>query len=244
MDAPLTLDIVSAEEEQAWNRRHLAEPVTAPAIRFWGYREPALVLGCSQRRAISAETVRERAGLDLAARDAGGGAVLVGPWMLSASILLPLGHRYAQQPPALSYHWLGEAYRAVLAEVGIASEVLTPETARRLQREADPDIGWACYGGFSPGEVVVGRRKLVGLAQVRRAKGVLFVAGLLFGRTDWTLLCRAFGRPPGEAQRLADGNTCCVDEAGETLSPLALLCSLQQRLWASLGDPSGPNEPW
>eukprot|EP01034_Spumella_vulgaris_P044296 gene44296-55086_t len=38
-------------------------------------------------------------------------------------------------------------------------------------------LGWACYGGYSPWEVVVGRRKLVGLAQVRRRGGVLLVAG-------------------------------------------------------------------
>ncbi|MBI3146281.1 MAG: ligase [Pseudogulbenkiania sp.] len=237
MAAPLTLDIVSAEEEQAWNRRHLAEPVTAPAIRFWGYREPAVVLGCSQRHAVSAETVRERTGLDLAARDAGGGAVLVGPWMLSASILLPLGHRYAQQPPALSYRWLGEAYRAVLAGVGVTAEVLSPDAVRQRLAEGGAGPAWACYGGLSPGEVVVGRRKIVGLAQVRRRTGVLFVAGLLLYRPDWERLVAALGQSPADVAALDATTTSCAEQLGAVPAPLPLLDALKQALWAALDRP-------
>lgn len=235
MTAPLTLDIVTAAEEQAWNRRHLAETVTVPALRFWGYREPALVLGCSQRRLVSPETVRQRTGLELVERDAGGGAVLVGPWMLSASILLPLGHRYAQQPPALSYHWLGEAYRAVLAQAGIASEVLTPAAARQRLAAGGAGPSWACFAGLSPGEVAVGRRKLVGLAQVRRRTGVLFVAGLLLYRPDWERLVTALGQPPGDVAALDAVTTSCADQLGTVPASLPLLEALEQALWAALG---------
>src|SRR5207253_10286832 len=40
-------------------------------------------------------------------------------------------------------------------------------------------VGSTCYGVLSPYEVVVGAKKLVGLAQVRRRHAALFVFGVL-----------------------------------------------------------------
>lgn len=238
-DVPLILDYVDAASEQAWNAARLSDTVTGPELRFWAYHEPAVVLGRSQRSwALADETVAR------VERQAGGGAVLVGPWMLSASIVLPTTHPFARLPPAASYHWLGDAYATVLRDAGIGAQVLDIAGARELQQQADPNLKWACYGGFSPGEVVVGRRKLVGLAQVRRAGGVLFVAGLQFGRPDWALLCRALGRPLDEAELLTACNTCCVDEAGEHLSPLAMLGAVQRNVLELLEAPLERAVPW
>ncbi len=43
------LRCVTAAEEQAWNDRQLATPVTAPRLAFWTYRDTAVVVGRSQR---------------------------------------------------------------------------------------------------------------------------------------------------------------------------------------------------
>jgi lipoate-protein ligase A len=62
--------------------------------------------------------------------------------------------------------------------------------------------------------VVVGHRKIVGLAQVRRRGSVLLVAGLQLAQPDWPLLAQALGRPAGDAAALAACNTSCEQEAG------------------------------
>lgn len=215
-NAPRQPALASCREEQEWNARRLAQPPDGAAMQLWRYDAPGVVLGCAQHAAL--EQVRQRAaaaGMDAVVRQAGGGAVLAGPWMLSASVLLPRGHPLASEQLVNSYRWLGELYAAVLRSVGVAAHALTPEQAHELQRQAGREhLGWACYGGYSPWEVVVGRKKIVGLAQVRRRGGVLLVAGLNLAQPDWPLLARALGRPVGEAAALAACNTSCEEEAG------------------------------
>ncbi|MES2263235.1 MAG: lipoate--protein ligase [Pseudomonadota bacterium] len=199
-------------EEQRWNERRLAQTVHVPALRLWSYRAPGVVLGCSQR-AHYERLSRGDAGIDIVARQAGGGAVLTGPWMLSASIVLPHGHPLASPNLVHSYRWLGELYAAVLRRRGIAAHAINPAEAARLQAGTQaPD--WACYGGYSPWEVVVGQRKIVGLAQVRRRTGVLLVAGLLLEQPDWSLLSRAMGQPPADADALFSCTTSCAQQRG------------------------------
>jgi lipoate-protein ligase A len=239
--APLILNYVSAAEEQAWNQASLADTVTGPELRFWAYREPGVVLGCSQRGWLDGEPDGRE--VELAVRAAGGGAVPVGSWMLSTSIALPTTHPFALLAPSTSYRWLGEAYAKVLQGAGIAAQAIDAEQVRVLQHSA-PELSWACYGGLSPWEVVVGRRKVVGLAQVRRRTGVLFVAGLLFGPPDWALLCRVLGRPAEEAAQLAARTTCCMDEAGAELSPVAVLSELQSSLLEAVELPLERCQHW
>lgn len=202
--------IASPREEQDWNRTQLAAPVSAAKTRFWVYDHAGVVLGCSQKGMVPAADAMQRAGIALAERDAGGGAVLVGPWMLSASIVLPASHVAAKGGALAAFKRIGSAFAAVLQELGIAAELVTPEQAR--QAAAEPQ--WACYGGLSPWEVTVGRRKIVGLAQVRRRNGVLLAAGLLLRAPDWPLLCRAMDKPQADAEALRRHTTSCAQELG------------------------------
>jgi lipoate-protein ligase A len=204
---------ICAAEEQAWNACSLADTVSEPRLRLWTYRDAALVLGSSQRGMAEGLHAPRRLGVELVVRASGGGAVLVGPWMLSASIVLPIDHRLIRGSLVESYRWLGEAYAGVLGELGLPARAVAPDAARELQRQADrEDLGWSCYGGMSPWEVVVGARKIVGLAQVRKRTGVLLTAGLLVGRTDWKLLCQAMERPDRDAGSLAQLTTSCREE--------------------------------
>lgn len=212
--------LASCEEEQAWNRQVLNETVSAPVLRLWRYDRPSLVLGCSQRNAVTPSQVDERAGIPATVRQAGGGAVLAGPWMLSASVALPNAHPLVTRNLVESYRWIGELYAQVLRNAGIAAHALPAEEASALQqRSLDAGLGWACFGGFSPWEVVAGGRKIVGLAQVRKRTGALFVAGLLVENPDWPLLCQAMDKPPTYTAGLRAATTSCAEELGRALSP-------------------------
>jgi len=202
------------------------------------------VLGCSQRRLLA--DLGTRADVEVLVRAAGGGAVLVGPWMLGVSALLPAAHPLAACDTVPSYRWLGECLAQSLQQVGIGASALSPERlrARRGERPA-PAPDWACFGGLSPWEVLVGERKIAGLAQVRRRHGVLLVAGVLLQPPPWTLLCDLLGRPIEEAQRLALATTSCAEERADAEpEPLqAALCqALAEALQAALkaGTPSAP----
>lgn len=235
---PISL-IASPCEEQEWNRQQLSSDVTEPRMRFWTYESPGVVLGCSQRGLVSAVDAAQRASVPIAGRQAGGGAVLTGPWMFSVSVVLPLTHPLALGGALVGYRRIGECFAKVLRDAGVDAHALTPEEAKAAQKEdAGSDLQWACYGGLSPWEVVVGRRKIVGLAQVRRRTGVLVAAGLLLGRPDWPLLCKAVGKPVEDAGVLAQRTSSCEEELG-WMPPLAdmafaLRRQLQEAVHASL----------
>jgi lipoate---protein ligase len=211
----MPLTTVSPLDEQAWNQRQLATPVSRPCAQIWRYQTPAIVLGCAQRGSVSAEQARRRAGIELAEREAGGGAVLVGPWMVSSSIVLPVDHPYVSAGPVRTYRWLGELYASLLQAMGITAHAVKPDEVSGFQpQHVHVNLDWACYGGISPWEVLVNGKKIVGLAQVRRRTGVLLVAGLLVDRPDWPLLCRAMDRSGNAADVLANRTTSCSEELG------------------------------
>lgn len=225
-------------EEQAWNRARLAEPVLRPAVRLWTYAAPGIVLGCAQA------SLRERlAGCTtpFAQRDSGGGAVLTGPWMLSASIVLPAGHALVGTGTVSSYRWLGVLHAGLLRDLGIGAYAVPPEEAR-LALPADA-LKWACFGGLSPWEVVVGQRKIVGLAQVRRRTGVLLTSGTLIAPPEWPLLCGALGGDPADADRLRACTTSCAEQLGAPLMATVLAERLHHMLIDVLGERAEPGQP-
>jgi len=234
--------IASPSEEQDWNRRQLSSEVIEPRMRFWTYESPGVVLGCSQRGLLSAVDAAQRIGVPLAGRQAGGGAVLTGPWMLSVSLVLPVTHSLALGGALVGYRRIGEAFAKVLRGIGIDAHALTSDEARAAQQEGErADLQWACYGGLSPWEVVVGKRKIVGLAQVRRRTGVLVAAGLLLSRPDWAMLCKAVGKPIADAAFLAERTSSCEEELGWT-PPLAdIAIALRRQLQEVVDASPRPN---
>lgn len=222
--------------EQRWNEAQLAQAPAGPRLRLWRYDAPAVVLGCSQRRLLA--TVNDGSELPVLLRHSGGGAVLVGPWMLGLSVALPAAHALVRGGPVPSYRWLGKALAGVLRRFGIAATALPP-TALAAPRADDP-LAWACYGGLSPWEVVAQDRKLVGLAQVRRREGVLLVGGLLLEPPPWALLCRVLGRPEADARALAARTTSVQETAGPGVPMQALVEAIEQALMRAWQVPDAP----
>ena len=174
----------------------MAEPVTQARFRVWTYRTPTIVLGCSQRARQAALAAQLPPGVGMLVRPSGGGAVLTGPWMVSASVVLPLSHPWAQGRLPDSYRDLGQLHGEVLASLGVAAQALPEADVPAANARQGAVVGWACYGSLAPWELVdPAGRKLVGLAQRRQRTGVLLVAGTLATPPDWALLCGAMGQP-------------------------------------------------
>lgn len=145
-------------------------------VRCERWPVPALVLGTAQPAAdVDLAACRAR-GVALARRLAGGTAVYATPGYLSFTIV-------AREPDPLvhgdilaTYRRLGAAVGEALRSLGIPARLLPVEEARA--RPTPPALKPFCYGGFSPYEALVGDRKLVGVAQVRRFGAVAYVGGL------------------------------------------------------------------
>ena len=240
---------LDAAREQRWNERQLAEPVLHPRMKVWTYREGAIVLGRSQHAlaaGMSGAAADDAGGvppgglanseavrLPLVKRGAGGGAVLVGPWLLSASLLLPLDDpRMAMTSVADSYRWLGEAMVATLAELGVTARAVPP--AERIP--APERLAWACFAGVAPWEVVVDdpttgvARKLVGFAQRRSRHGVLLALGVLVQPAPWRLLAQTLGHPVALADELAATTVDLASVSPRPVSNEDFLAALWPRL--------------
>jgi lipoate-protein ligase A len=191
------------------------------------------VLGNSQRSLRNAVEQRIDGRVELLDRQAGGGAVLTGPWMVSTSIILPHGHPQLGASLVGCYRWLGQLHAAALAGIGVPARALPAQDLPLANATIEvPAVSWACFGGLSPWEVVgENYRKLVGLAQRRRHAGVLLVAGTLVGTVDWRLLCDVMGYPEDEGV-LRRRTVSCTELAGRSIDPEAFASALTQ----SIGD--------
>jgi lipoate-protein ligase A len=189
-DTPLSLP---AEQPSEGIRRDEAlvehiQPGGPPLVRWWLAASPAVVVGLGMRRRLASLVDVERcraAGVDILERRAGGGALLLDQHMLCGAVCVPI----ASVPSDVteSYRWLGDELVLRLRALGFSgARRVDVEDARAdvaaIRTRDDPVarvIGSTCYGVLSPHEVVVGAKKLVGLAQVRRRHAALFQIGIL-----------------------------------------------------------------
>lgn len=148
-----------------------------------------MVLGSAQRGLPTGSTLPARV------RFSGGGAVLSGAWLLRSAVVLPRSHALVQHGPAAAARWYGEIHCRWLHAQGIG--------AAELYRGATLDH-WACFAGRTAGEVVVGERKIVGIAQAWRGQTVLLSAGTLTGPVPWVQLCDSLRRPRDAAAELEE----------------------------------------
>jgi lipoate-protein ligase A len=228
--------LVTATEEQNWNTTQLKGHVTEAQVALWEYRRPGVVLGCSKRPTEEMRAYSGKIDVDLVQRRTGGGAVLVGPWMMSASILLPLHHPLANLNIHETYRWFGESHAVALRSFGLESEVIKSNKDPLVS--ADKKLDWACFGGRCTGELIVNNRKVVGLAQLRSKRGILLVSGILLYDPNWKLLCNVYGQPEDHAEGLHNETTSCERELGHRVAPKNLAQVLASTLVNTIKHPN------
>ncbi len=192
------------------------------------------MLGCAQHGLYEDTAQRLKWRAELLLRASGGGAVLTGPWLVSASLALPPEHPWVRDGLMDSYRRLGQLHQAVLDALGatvrtVAPQDLGPSPAAPAAPGAHA-VDWACFGSLSPWELVDATgRKLVGLAQRRQRSGVLLVAGTLVSPPDWALLCEAMGHQ--QATCVLQERTSCVQaNIGQTITARQFASALSQEL--------------
>jgi len=153
------------------------EAAGAPALRWYGMRPTALIVGSSQRLDELDAAACAAAGVRVHRRRSGGGAVLSDA-MLMLDLAIPRAHPLYLEDVSESYRWIGAVWVAALRELGTNARAIPVDEARADAQTLDPLVSRVCFGGLSPYETLLGWRKLVGLAQIRRRAGALYQAGM------------------------------------------------------------------
>jgi lipoate---protein ligase len=204
---------------------HLARPAPAGrVVRVLEVARPALLLGSAQPAGDVDEAAAGRAGVEVVRRRTGGGAVLVEPGAaLWLDVYLPPGDPLWEADVGRAFHWLGAAWTEALGGLGFdtswhAGAIRHSDWSRKV-----------CFAGVGPGEVLVGERKVVGLAQRRTRELTLFQCCALLAWNPVALLdllvlseaerAAAQGAVAGAATGLGEGfGPVLVDTLLETLS--------------------------
>ena len=176
----------------------LPEPV-GRTVRLLEVDGPALILGSSQPADHVDEAAAARAGIEVARRRSGGGAVLVGPHMaLWWDVFVPAGDPLSDPDVGRAFHWLGRSFVAALQGLELdASWHDGPMRHSRWSRQV-------CFAGLGPGEVVVDRRKVVGMSQRRTRAGALFQCCVMLNWKPSALLDVLALEPEERSQAAAD----------------------------------------
>lgn len=182
--------LVSAQAEQEWIARCLEAGLDRPRLALVHYEGPAVIYGRSTIPAAPALARAREAGCSVLQRHSGGGAVLAGPWMLGAALLVPATSPLAAAGIVGAFRQFGAAWARALDSLGFACREAGPDDAALQNRlAAELGVNWVCFSGLSHGELVdAAGRKVLGLAQWRGKWGVLLSAGLLLRPVPWDLL--------------------------------------------------------
>jgi lipoate-protein ligase A len=157
---------------------------------------PAIVLGSTQSSDVVDRAAAASAGLEVVRRRSGGGAVLVTPddpvWI---DVWVPAGDALWKADVTGAFGWLGSTWARALEGLGLTGVGVQGPAPGACTR-------WSsllCFAGVGAGEVSVGGRKVVGLAQRRNRSGAWFHGACLL-RWDPTLLLATLDLPPAERE--------------------------------------------
>ena len=151
-----------------------AEPVPEhPERAVWVLEAtaPALVVGSTQDLDLVDADAAAARGVDLVRRRSGGGAVFVDPATTAwVDVVVPAGDPLWDDDVGRAARWVGRAWQAALAELGVApTEVHTGALA------CGPLGRLVCFGTVGAGEVTLpDGRKVVGISQRRTRAAARF----------------------------------------------------------------------
>lgn len=176
---------------------------------------PALVLGSTQTPDVVHRAAVEAAGIEVVRRRSGGGAVLVEPGgVVWVDVVVPAGDPLWDDDVGRAFAWLGEAWAAALARVGVPGAAV-----HRGGLVTTPWSRLVCFGGLGPGEVAVAGAKVVGLAQRRTRDAAWFqgAALLRWQPRDLLELLALTGEQRDRAQADLDARAAPLEAAPEAL---------------------------
>ena len=211
-----------------------------PALRWYVPKAEALVIGNGQKpRIANFETTAER-DIGIYRRTSGGTVVYVNADLLSLDVALPATHPLATSDVVDAYRWMGEVWQRALVALGAAKARALPvgEARKQPQLAHDDPLRLACYGTLSPWEVVVGKRKLVGLCQVRRRPGALYQVGIyrhFVPRALGELLDLGNNQRKTLATRLHNATVGLDDAAGRAISADEVIQAVETALVDAYG---------
>jgi lipoate-protein ligase A len=175
----------------------------------------AVVLGSTQSPDVVDRAAARSAGLDVVRRRSGGGAVLVTPddpvWV---DVWVPSRDPMWQADVTAAFGWLGSAWARALERLGLGDVAVQGAGPGACTRWSS----LVCFGGVGAGEVTVGGRKVVGLAQRRNRHGAWF-HGACVVRWDPTALLGALDLPPAERAAAAAGLAAAVAGVADSAAP-------------------------
>jgi lipoate-protein ligase A len=143
------------------------DPGSGRSLWWFEVDRPTLVLGSTQPDTVLDTAAVERAGVAVARRRSGGGAVHLEPggaWWVD--VVIPRGDPLWDDDVSRAFLWLGDAWARALTDVGL------PGTVHRGGLEATRWSRLVCFAGLGPGEVTAPGpdarpRKVVGISQRR-----------------------------------------------------------------------------
>ena len=169
----------------AWPR--IVERPDRRAVAVCRVSAPAVVLGSTQSEEVVDGPRAAAAGVSVARRRSGGGAVLVVPgdpaWI---DVYLPRQDPLWHQEVDRAFDWLGDAWVDALGRNGLTGLSAHRQGYRSCTRWSS----LVCFGGVGTGEVVTDDgRKVVGLAQRRTRQGAWFHGAcvLRWDPADWSI---------------------------------------------------------
>ena len=167
------LDFAPGETVQGFHHRESSGPV--PAIWVPELREtPTVVLGSRQGIEDIDASAAKAAGIQVAQRRSGGGAVLVSATDLTwIDVVIGRGDPRWESDVTRSFDWLAIRLQQALASLGEDGDIHRGP----LQRTEWSDL--VCFAGLGPGEITVDGKKLVGISQRRTRDFARFQVAIL-----------------------------------------------------------------
>jgi lipoyl(octanoyl) transferase len=179
-----------------------------PTLRFYGWRVPALSIGCFQdyEKEVDSEACR-KFGVDIVRRPTGGKAVLH-EQELTYAVIAGADSPLFRPDILQTYRVISGCIAKGLAEIGIRAEM---EADGR--RAPDGTLRSSCFSSPSRYELLVGGRKICGSAQMR-SHGIFLQHGSLLMACDPLRTC-AVMLPRRDRERDADLLRNAITSVGE-----------------------------
>jgi len=196
-------------------------------LRLYRFNPPCLSLGRNEAAGSYDRAAIARLGVDVVRRPTGGGAV----WHQHEVT-------YAVAAPIAAFGGLREAYHAIHTRLAAALRTLGADAALASDRQTahPPDRPRPCFARPAGGEILVGGRKVVGSAQVRRGGALLQHGSILLDGSQDVI------HTVSRKAQLVSGGTTLAEALGRPVTWSEVVAAVVQA-WGDECTPTAPSRP-